>query len=77
MAKDEIRHKLRNASSFDITSFKEDRVQVPNDSNFKTQIRYTLDIEYLDSAKVLQKKTGVVLFTPEGKSIISSEIRDL
>lgn len=76
MAKDEIQDKLHKATSFDITFFKEDTVQLTNDLGFKKVIRYTLNIQYLDSSRVFQKKKGIVLFTPDGKSIISSKITD-
>jgi hypothetical protein len=76
MAKDLIMDQLHRAKSFDVTGFREDTVQMPNDSNFKTQIRYSLDIEYLDSNKVFQKKKAIVMFTPDGKSIINSKITD-
>jgi hypothetical protein len=76
IAKDEIRTKLHKARSFDITGFKEDTLLNYPDSAFKNPIRYTLDFVYKDSANVLQKKTGVVLFTPDGNSVISSNIID-
>ncbi|MEO8719992.1 MAG: hypothetical protein ABI372_02730 [Ginsengibacter sp.] len=76
MSKNEIQKKLHNAHSFDVTAFEEDTVEIQNDSNFKKQIRYSLDIEYLDSNKVLQKKRGIVMFTPNGQSIINSQITD-
>jgi hypothetical protein len=76
MAKDVIRDQLRKAHSYDVTAFHEDTVAVANDSNFKKEIQYTLDIEYLDSNKVFQKKKGIVMFTPDGKSIINSKITD-
>ena len=76
MAKNEIMNKLKKISSFDITGFKEDTIQSEVDSNFKKMIRYQLDITYIDSNKVVQNKTGVVLFTPDGKSIINSQIKD-
>ncbi|MDP4283151.1 MAG: hypothetical protein Q8891_01915 [Bacteroidota bacterium] len=74
MAKDEILGRLHKVSSFDITGFNEDTVKNPIDTNFKKVIRYTLDITYVDSNKVLQNKTGIVFFTPDGKSIINSRI---
>ena len=77
MAKDEIRHKLRQTSGFDIDSFKEDTLHVSTEADFKQLIRYTLHITYLDSSQLLQKKKGIVLFTPDGKSILRSEITDL
>ncbi|MGN6532722.1 MAG: hypothetical protein ACTHK0_13340 [Ginsengibacter sp.] len=76
IAKDEIRSKLHRAPGFDITAFQEDTVEIQNDSNFKKQIRYSVDIEYLDSNKVLQKKKGIVMFAPDGQSVISSKITD-
>lgn len=76
MAKDAIENQLQKARSFDITAFHEDTVDVTNDSNFKKEIEYSLDIEYLDSNKVLQKKKGIVMFTPNGQSIINSKITD-
>ena len=44
--------------------------------NFKKQIRYTLYISFVDSNNVFQKKKGIVMFTPDGKTIINSEITD-
>ena len=76
MAKDEIQNKLHKARSFNVTAFNEDTVQSENDSNFKKEIRYSLDIEYLDSNKVFQKKKGIVFFASDGKSIINSKITD-
>ncbi len=74
MAKDEIRNQLHKVSGYDITGFKEDTVEAINVPGLKKEIRYTLDFEYNDSNKVLQKKTGIVFFTPDGLSIINSKI---
>jgi hypothetical protein len=76
MAKDAILHHLSKAKSFNVTGFKEDTVDLSDDPDFKKQIRYTLDIEYIDSNKVFQQKKGIVMFTPNGKSIINSKITD-
>lgn len=76
MAKNEISNKLPRARSFDITAFKEDTLSNFTDSIFKRPIRYTLDFVYKDSANVLQKKRGIVIFTPDGRSIITSHITD-
>lgn len=76
IAKDEVKRKLKKITNFNITSFSEDTVKNIPDSNFKTQIRYTLDIIYNDSNKVLQEKKGVVMFTPDGQSVISTQITD-
>jgi hypothetical protein len=74
MAKDEIRSKLNKARSFDVTGFNEDTVYNTADSNFKKLIRYQLSIKFIDSNKIEQNKTAVVLFAPDGKSILSSQI---
>src|SRR5438046_5816586 len=74
IAKDEIRNKLTRARSFDIIGFKEDTLSAYPDSLFKRPIRYTLDFVYEDSNKVLQRKRGIVIFTPDGRSVISSSI---
>jgi hypothetical protein len=76
MAKNAIENQLHKVKSFDITGFAEDTLNNTSDSNFKKEIRYTLDIEYVDSNKVFQKKQGIVLFTPDGRSIINSKISD-
>jgi uncharacterized membrane protein len=76
MAKDVIETKLGKVTDFDITGFNQDTIKNPADSNFKKQIRYTLDIVYVDSNKVFQQKKGIVLFTPDGKSVIHSQITD-
>ena len=74
-AKSQIRRKLpRGAEDFNVTAFKEDTLSW-TDSTFKKPIRYSLDIEYKDSSG-LQKKTGYVIFTPDGKSVISSQITE-
>ena len=76
MAKDEIRSKLHKAREYDITGFKEDTVEVSDNPDFKKEIRYHLDFEYIDSNNVFQKKTGDVFFAPDGSSIINSKITD-
>ena len=76
MAKDEIRSQLHKAREYDITGFKEDTVEISDNPDFKKEIRYQLDFEYVDSNNVLQKKTGEVFFTPDGSSIINSKITD-
>lgn len=76
-AKDQILDMLHKVTGYDIDHFKEDTVETPDNPDFKKQIQYTLDFEYVDSNKVLQKKKGIVMFTPDGQSIISSKITDL
>ena len=74
-AKNEISNKIPKIR-FDVTAFKEDTLQTWPDSNFKHPIRYSLDIIYKDSTNVLQRKKGIVIFTPDGNSIINSWITD-
>jgi len=77
MAKDEILSQLHKVSSFDVSGFKEDTMSesIPG-TNLKKTLRYVLDVSYVDSNKVPQAKKGIVLFTPDGKSIINAEITD-
>ncbi len=76
MAKDAIRRQLQKVRGYNVTGFSEDTLKNMADSNFKTQIRYTLDITFQDSNNIFQQKKGTVLFTPNGESIISTEISD-
>ncbi|MGN6164511.1 MAG: hypothetical protein ACTHOF_08220 [Flavisolibacter sp.] len=74
-AKDEIRAMLPLAAhSFDVTGFREDTLAAWKDSSIKHPIQYTLDFIYTDSTGILQQKTGHVLFTPNGKSILQTQI---
>ncbi len=74
IAKNEIRGKLKNIQSFDITGFKEDTLYDWKDSTFKNPVRYRLNVVYKDSAGAMQNKNGFVIFTPDGKSVIRSQI---
>lgn len=74
VAKDEIRRKLHKAHAFDIIAFKEDTIKTYSDSTFKHPLRYSLNFVYTDSSGTVQKKKGIVIFTPDGKSVINSQI---
>jgi hypothetical protein len=74
MAKDEIRSQVKNRRSFDVVSFKEDTLDTYTDSSIKRPIRYTLNFVYKDSTGALLGKSGEVIFTPDGKSILHSHI---
>lgn len=76
IAKNEIREKLTNIKAFDITGFKEDTLREWPDTEIKNPIRYTLNISYKDSTDALQNKEAFVIFTPDGKSVISSRINN-
>jgi hypothetical protein len=73
-AKDAIREKLQKARNFDILHFREDTLSEWTDTLIKRPIRYTLDFIYTDSTGTVQNKTGVVLFTPDGRSMIAAQI---
>jgi hypothetical protein len=74
VAKNEIRRKLRKARLFDITAFKQDTLQAYTDTTIKHPLRYGLDFVYTDSLGAMQKKKGIVIFTPDGKSVLNSRI---
>src|SRR4051794_9088161 len=74
IAKDVIRKQVHRGSSFDITGFSQDTLASYQDSAFKRPLRYSLDFTYTDSLGNKQKKKGVVLFTPDGRSVINSQI---
>lgn len=77
MAKDEILSQLHKISAFDVTGFNEDTlIGIIPGTNLKKTIRYVLEISYVDSNKLPQNKKGIVLFTPDGKSIIEAQISD-
>ena len=76
IAKSEIREKLGNIRSFDVTSFKEDTLGDWKDSELKNLIRYNLDVVYKDSTGATQNRQAFVIFTPDGKSVISSHINN-
>ena len=76
IAKDSIRRKLVKARLFDITAFKEDTLYEFPDTLFKKPLLYTLDFNYIDSTGTIQNKKGLVLFTPDGKSVIKTTISD-
>lgn len=74
MAKDEIRKQIRGARSFDITAFKEDTVKSYADTSFNYVLSYALNFTYKDKKGDVHQEQGVVFFTPEGNSIINSQI---
>jgi hypothetical protein len=74
IAKDEIRERLHKATDFDITSFREDTLTNYPDSNFRKPLQYTLEFTYKDSTGAVQNRTGHIIFTPNGKSIITTQI---
>lgn len=74
IAKDEIRRKLHRPRGFDVTGFRQDTIESYPDSTFRHPLRYGLDFVYTDSSGTVQKKKGLVIFTPDGKSVINSQI---
>jgi hypothetical protein len=74
-AKDAIREQLPRASrQFEIIRFGEDTLPSWRDTVFNQPIRYILDFRYKDSTETVQQRRGYVVFTPDGKSIIQSQI---
>ena len=76
IAKDLIKRKLRKARLFDITAFKQDTLETYPDTLFKHPLRYSLDFVYTHSLGQVQKKKGVVLFTPDGQSVLNAQIAE-
>lgn len=75
IAKDAIRSKLPpRARNFDIMAFSEDTLPVWTDTLVKRPLRYTLQFVYTDSTGNLQNRTGIAIFTPDGKSLLTSGI---
>jgi hypothetical protein len=73
MAKDYILWRLpAHSTDFDVISFREDTLNNMLDSNFKRSIGYTLEYHFTDSTKQFQQKKATVLFTPDGRSIITA-----
>jgi hypothetical protein len=75
-AKNEIREKIGRVSNFDIISFKEDTLRNSIDSNFVKPLQYTLDFIYTDSNHIVQRKRGLVIFTPVANQVIKCIITD-
>ena len=72
MAKNVVRAALPPQShNFDVLDFKEDTMGSAQ-GGFSHPIRYSLDYNYIDSSGTVRKEKGVVLFTPDGHSVISS-----
>ncbi len=76
VAKDEIRKQLHRARSFDITAFNQDTLQTYPDTTIKHPLEYRLDFVYTDSTGKVVKKKGIVIFAPDGKSVLNSRIID-
>ncbi|GAC1384390.1 MAG: hypothetical protein NVSMB45_12380 [Ginsengibacter sp.] len=76
-AKDEIASKIKRARGFNVLGFAQDTVKNYPDSMLGNPIQYTLNVVYKDSNNVEQNKTGRVLFTKDGNSIIRSIISNV
>ncbi len=75
IAKNEVRQRLpENAALFDISNFGEDTLTTLGAAH--PLIRYTIDFHYQDSTGNIVQKKGTVLFTPDGSSLIKTEITD-
>src|SRR5205823_2933392 len=76
LAKDEISRKIPRNRSLSIIAFKEDTLENWQDSTFQHPIRYTLDFSYNDSTGARQNKTCIVIFAPDGNTILNTQIVD-
>ncbi len=75
IAKNEFRKMLHHNPTLDVISFNEDTLSSYPDTSFKQPIRYTINFSYKDSSGNRLSKTGEVIFTPNGNSILSSHIK--
>ncbi|MDQ6608987.1 MAG: hypothetical protein M3Y85_04115 [Bacteroidota bacterium] len=76
MAKNQIlSHLPPHATEFIITAFREDTMQQSVHSFFRKSIVYALDYKYNDSTGKLMAQRANVVFTPDGRSVISSSIQ--
>ena len=72
MAKDVLRSSLPpRSTNFDVSSFIEDTL--PSWKEFEHPLQYRINYTYTDSSGALQQRKGVVIFTPDGHSVISSQ----
>jgi hypothetical protein len=76
IAKDVIRKQINQNHSFDVVGFKQDTVFNWPDTTINHPVSYTLDFVYADSATSLKSKRGVVVFAPNGHTVLSSVIQD-
>ncbi len=76
IAKDVIRSLMHSARTFDVVGFKQDTLANWPDTTIKHPVSYTLDFVYNDSSSTLKTKRGVVIFAPEGTTVLSSSIQD-
>lgn len=76
IAKDAVRWTLvpPGARNFDVVHFKEDTLATWIDTTIKRPLRYTIDFVYTDSTGAVQNKTGEVIFTPDGRSMLTAQL---
>ncbi|MEP6700604.1 MAG: hypothetical protein ABJA85_04790 [Bacteroidota bacterium] len=65
---------MRTNRGISITGFQEDTLKSWPDSAVIHPIRYTMYFVYNDSTGGQQSKKAIVIFTPEGNEVLSSEI---
>ena len=76
IAKDAVRWTLvpPGARNFDVVHFREDTLASWTDTTIKRPLRYTIDFVYTDSTGAVQNKTGEVIFTPDGRSMLTAQL---
>jgi len=73
-AKNQVFAQLGRVKNFDISSFREDTVVTNIDPNYSKALQYTLTFSYEDSTNKNINNKAFVFFTPDGKSVIKTEI---
>ncbi len=76
MAKNYIRSQIGRNRSLSITGFGEDTLDIIQQPLLEKPIRYAISFNYKDSTDAVVTKKAVVLFTPDGHSIVQAEIVD-
>jgi hypothetical protein len=75
VAKNLLRQTVINNRTFDVLQFKEDTLDHHPGTTIERPIRYTIEYVFSDSSNTRVRKTGEVIFTPDGKSVLETIIK--
>jgi len=75
VAKDLLRQTVKNRSTFDVLQFKEDTLDHYPGTTVVHPIRYTIEYVFRDSSNTLLRRTGEVIFAPDGNSVLETIIK--